>query len=97
MASAHSGRIAILGRSRCVRAQFADVAAGVSGWRADPSPSKVSFTSGHRYPHMPTFGLPYPTVIFTLGLTLWLVRPFPRAMLVIPVCGRRSEASRHSS
>lgn len=41
--------------------------------------------SGHRYPFMPTFGLPCPTTIFTLGLLLWTDRKFPKFLLVIPV------------
>jgi len=45
----------------------------------------LGYVFGHRYPATPTFGLPCPTVIFTLGLMLWLVQPFPRAILVIPV------------
>src|SRR5207248_10939428 len=40
---------------------------------------------GHDYPHTPTFGLPCPTTIFTLALMMWLERPFPRVLLVIPL------------
>jgi hypothetical protein len=40
---------------------------------------------GHRYPEAPTFGLPCPTTIFTLGLLLWMRQAFPRALLVVPV------------
>lgn len=40
---------------------------------------------GHRYPESPTFGLPCPTTIFTLGLLLWMRQAFPRALLVVPV------------
>lgn len=40
---------------------------------------------GHRYPGAPTFGLPCPTTIFTLGLLLWTTRPVPWAVLVVPV------------
>lgn len=41
--------------------------------------------SGHRYPFAPTFGLPCPTTIFTLGLLLWTDRKIPKFLLVIPV------------
>ena len=44
-----------------------------------------SFYAGHRYPALPTFGLPCPTTIFTMGLLAFLVRPYPRSPLVIPV------------
>jgi Family of unknown function (DUF6064) len=40
---------------------------------------------GHRYPQTPTFGLPCPTTIFTLALMMWLKRPFPLVLLVIPL------------
>jgi len=39
---------------------------------------------GQRYPAVPTFGLPCPTVIFTFGLLAWCVRPVPRSVLWIP-------------
>jgi hypothetical protein len=41
--------------------------------------------SGHRYLESPTFGLPCPTTIFTLGLLAFLIRPYPRSPLVVPV------------
>ncbi|HEX6316256.1 MAG TPA: DUF6064 family protein [Gemmatimonadaceae bacterium] len=40
---------------------------------------------GHRYPESPTFGLPCPTTIFTLGLLLWVRQAFPRPLLIVPV------------
>ena len=40
---------------------------------------------GHRYPAAPTFGLPCPTTIFTLGLLLWTERPPPWGVLAIPL------------
>ncbi len=43
------------------------------------------FFSGHRYPETPTFGLPCPTTIFTVGLLSFLVRPYPRSLLLAPV------------
>jgi hypothetical protein len=41
--------------------------------------------SGHRYPAMPTFGLPCPTTLFTMGMLAFLVAPYPRSALFIPV------------
>lgn len=40
---------------------------------------------GHRYPELPTFGLPCPTTIFTIGLLAFTVSPYPRSSLVVPV------------
>jgi hypothetical protein len=40
---------------------------------------------GHHYPSMPTFGLPCPTTIFTIGIFLFAVTPFPRAIFVVPL------------
>jgi hypothetical protein len=39
---------------------------------------------GHRFPAAPTFGLPCPTTLFTVGLLAFLRRPFPAYVLVIP-------------
>lgn len=41
--------------------------------------------AGHVYPAMPSFGLPCPTTIFTIGMLSFLVAPYPRAPLVAPV------------
>jgi hypothetical protein len=40
---------------------------------------------GHAYPVMPTFGLPCPLTIFTIGLLATLTPPYPRWLLVAPV------------
>lgn len=40
---------------------------------------------GHGYPAMPTFGLPCPTTIFTIGMLCFLALPFPRYVLVAPI------------
>jgi hypothetical protein len=40
---------------------------------------------GHRYPAAPTFGLPCPTTIFTLGLLLFTASPLPKTVLVVPL------------
>lgn len=39
---------------------------------------------GHRYPSAPTFGVPCPTTIFTLGLLLAVRSPISGALIVIP-------------
>lgn len=44
-----------------------------------------SWFAGHRYPAMPTFGLPCPTTIFTIGMLAFLSVPYPRAPLVVPL------------
>lgn len=44
-----------------------------------------SWYAGHRYPFMPTFGLPCPTTIFTIGLLAFAVPPYPRSPLVVPL------------
>ena len=40
---------------------------------------------GHVYPATPTFGLPCPTTILTLGLLLWATPSRPRALFAIPL------------
>jgi Family of unknown function (DUF6064) len=47
-------------------------------------PAWSSF-SGHPYLETPSFGLPCPTTMFTAGLLAFLVRPYPRSPLVVPV------------
>ena len=41
--------------------------------------------AGHPYLETPTFGLPCPTTIFTMGLLACLVRPCPRSVFIVPV------------
>ena len=41
--------------------------------------------AGHPYPAIPTFGLPCPTTIFTIGLLAFAVPPTPRSPLVVPL------------
>lgn len=41
--------------------------------------------AGHLYPAMPTFGLPCPTTIFTIGMLSLLVTPYPRIPFLVPV------------
>jgi len=45
----------------------------------------VGLIAGHRYPDSPTFGLPCPTTIFTLGLFLWTDKKLPIPVLIIPL------------
>jgi len=44
-----------------------------------------SVYAGHNYPAMPTFGLPCPTTLFSMGMLAFLVPPYPRNVLVVPV------------
>lgn len=41
--------------------------------------------AGHFYPAVPTFGLPCPTTIFTVGLLAFLVTPYPRSPFTVPL------------
>ena len=41
--------------------------------------------AGHSYPATPTFGLPCPTTIFTVGVLAFAVPPYPRSPLAVPV------------
>jgi hypothetical protein len=45
----------------------------------------LSIAAGHQYPAQPTFGLPCPTTIFTLGILLWARGTVPRVVFVIPI------------
>ena len=45
----------------------------------------IGYSIGHRYPSAPTFGLPCPTTIFTLGLLLFSVQPVARWVFVVPL------------
>jgi hypothetical protein len=40
---------------------------------------------GHSYPKAPMFGVaPCPTTIFTFGILLWMTKPLPGVLLIIP-------------
>ena len=39
----------------------------------------------HRYPANPTFGVPCPTTIFTLGLIVWASRSIPQRLAIVPL------------
>lgn len=45
----------------------------------------LSYFSGHIYPYSPSFGLPCPTTIFTLGLLCWMEKKTPWYVFTIPV------------
>lgn len=40
---------------------------------------------GHVFPEAPTFGVPCPVTIFTIGLLLWAQRPYAHWLLIVPV------------
>jgi hypothetical protein len=44
-----------------------------------------SIAIGHRYPELPTFGLPCPTTLLTIGMLGFLQPPYPRGVLVAPL------------
>jgi len=45
----------------------------------------LSAMLGREFPGMPTFGLPCPTTIFTIGMLAFLSAPFPRTVFVVPI------------
>jgi hypothetical protein len=45
----------------------------------------LGWLAGHRYPRAPTFGVPCPTAIFTLGILLLAAPPVPRVAYIVPV------------
>ncbi|MCF8244758.1 MAG: DUF6064 family protein [Saprospiraceae bacterium] len=45
----------------------------------------LGYVLGHGYPASPTFGLPCPTTIFTLGILLWLDKKPPIYLISIPI------------
>lgn len=45
----------------------------------------LGYLFGHRYPAAPTFGVPCPTTIFTLGVLVWLGESIPRRLFVVPI------------
>jgi Family of unknown function (DUF6064) len=44
-----------------------------------------TYLAGHRYPAFPTFGLPCPTTLFSIGLLAFLSKPYPRSVFVTPI------------
>jgi hypothetical protein len=45
----------------------------------------ASYLAGHRFIDSPTFGVPCPVTIYTIGMMFFLERPFPRIILAIPI------------
>ena len=45
----------------------------------------IGFSLGRIFPSSPTFGVPCPTTIFTIGLLLWTDKKVPLSLLIIPV------------
>ena len=45
----------------------------------------LSYRFGHLYPYNPTFGVPCPTTIFTIGIFFFLDAPYRNSIFVIPV------------
>lgn len=45
----------------------------------------ISYQANNPYPYMPTFGLPCPTTLFTVGVLAFLERPYPRSLLLAPL------------
>lgn len=45
----------------------------------------IGFATGHRFPAAPTFGLPCPTTIFTIGVLLSMITPAPRSVFAVPL------------
>ncbi len=66
-----------------------------TGWRQWAGSSLIFFAlaiypawtylEGHHYPAFPTFGLPCPTTLFSIGILAFLVKPYPRSVFVIPI------------
>ncbi|MGZ8491070.1 MAG: DUF6064 family protein [Gemmatirosa sp.] len=71
-----------------VRADRAGVAGAALVLYALVAYPLIGHVLGHRWPAAPTFGLPCPTTILTLGLLTWAAPRSPRvlaALLVIPI------------
>jgi hypothetical protein len=45
----------------------------------------IGYVSGHAYPYSPTFGLPCPTVIFTISVFILARPPMPFYIILIPL------------
>jgi hypothetical protein len=45
----------------------------------------LGYVFGHRYPAVPTFGVPCPTTIFTLGIIVWSRATVPWWLYVVPI------------
>ncbi len=45
----------------------------------------IARAEGHAFPRLPTFGVPCPTTILTIGLLIAADQPMPRLLAVIPI------------
>ncbi len=45
----------------------------------------IARAEGHAYPRLPTFGVPCPTTILTIGLLIAADPPLPRALAIVPI------------
>lgn len=45
----------------------------------------IALADGRMFPRLPTFGVPCPTTILTIGFFLWAGRSLPRVVAVIPI------------
>ncbi|HVH26112.1 MAG TPA: DUF6064 family protein [Vicinamibacterales bacterium] len=45
----------------------------------------LSWLEGNRYPWLPTFGVPCPTTILTIGFLLAATPPVPHTLVVVPI------------
>ena len=45
----------------------------------------LNYLNGHSYPYMPSFGVPCPTTIFTLGFLLWVKNRIAIKVILIPI------------
>jgi Family of unknown function (DUF6064) len=45
----------------------------------------LGYAMGHHYPAVPTFGLPCPTTILTIGVLLFVATPVPRPVFIVPL------------
>jgi hypothetical protein len=68
-----------------VRADASGLAAGIMVVYALAVYPLVGQAAGHLYPAAPTFGLPCPTTIFTLGLLLAAGPQLPKLVLAVPL------------
>jgi hypothetical protein len=74
------GRLVFDGESRARRiAGHALIAYALVGYPL------ASLLAGREYPELPTFGLPCPTAIFTIGMLAFLSGRFPRYVLAVPI------------
>lgn len=74
------GRLVFDGESRARRiAGHALIAYALVGYPL------LSLLLGRQFPELPTFGLPCPTTIFTIGMLAFLSQPFPRYVLFVPI------------